>query len=103
MELPENIGINKHAIKLVVGKHPLYSLIYVLSLVELETLKTYIKTYLRTGFIRPSKSSADVLIFFDKKLNGNLHVCVNYQGLNNPTIKNLYLLLLIGKLLDQLR
>lgn len=51
MELPKNTGMNKYAIKLIEGKQPLYSLIYSLELVELETLKTYIKTYQKTGFI----------------------------------------------------
>lgn len=39
MGLPENIGMNKHAIKLIDGKQPSYRPIYALSLVELETLK----------------------------------------------------------------
>ncbi len=51
MELPENTGINKYAIKLINGKQPLYGLIYALSLVELKTLKIYIETHLKTGFI----------------------------------------------------
>ena len=54
MELPENIGINKHAIKLTDGKQPPYEPIYAFSLVELETLKAYIKTYFKTGFIQAS-------------------------------------------------
>ena len=65
-ELPENIGINKHAIKLVEKKQPPYGSIYRLSLVELETLKTYIETHLKTGFILPFKSLIDALIFFNK-------------------------------------
>ncbi len=51
MELPENTGMNEHAIKLIEGKQPPYEPIYALSPVELETLKTYIKTHLKTGFI----------------------------------------------------
>ena len=54
MELPKNIGINEHAIKLQEGKQPPYRPIYSLGLVELEILKTYIKIYLKTGFIWPS-------------------------------------------------
>ena len=50
MQLAKNIGINKHAIKLEKCKHPLYRLIYSLELVELETSKIYIKTYLKSGF-----------------------------------------------------
>ena len=51
MELPENTSINEHAIKLQNGKQPPYGPIYSLGPVELETLKTYIKTHLKTGFI----------------------------------------------------
>ena len=51
MELLENTGINEHAIKLIKEKKLLYGPIYALNLVELETLKAYIETYLKTGFI----------------------------------------------------
>ncbi len=67
---------------------------------ELEALKTYIETHLKTGFIRSSKSPTGAPILFDKKPDGSLRLCVNYQGLNNLTIKNRYLLLLIGEALD---
>ncbi len=45
---------------------------------ELETLKTYIETNLKTGFIRPSKSPAEAPILFDKKSDGSLYLCVDY-------------------------
>ena len=51
MELPENIGMNEHTIKLIKEKQLLYKLIYALRLVDPKTFKTYIKTYLKTGFI----------------------------------------------------
>ncbi len=51
MELPKNTSINKYAIKLVEDKQPPYGSIYALNPVKLETLKTYIKTHLKTGFI----------------------------------------------------
>ena len=50
-ELPENTGINEHAIKLEEDKQPLFGPIYSLEPVELEILKTYIKTNLANGFI----------------------------------------------------
>ena len=65
MELPENTDMNEHVIKLIEGKQPPYGLIYSLKLVELETLKTYIETYLKTGFIQPSKSPASAPILFN--------------------------------------
>ncbi len=55
---------------------------------ELETLKAYIKNNLASGFIRPSKSPARVPILFDKKPDSSLRLYVDYQDLNNLTIKN---------------
>ena len=102
MELPKNTGINKHAIELRDDKQPPYRPIYSLELVKLKTLKTYIKTHLKTGFIQPFKSPAGASILFNKKPDGNHWLCVNYWGVNNLTIKNQYLLLLISEALDWL-
>ncbi len=88
MELPKNIGMNEHAIELIEGKQPPYGPIYTFSLMELETLKSYIKIYLKTGFIQPFKSPARALILFDKKPDGSFRLCIDYRGLNNLTIKN---------------
>lgn len=55
---------------------------------ELEILKTYIETDLKTRFIQPFKSLADAVILFDKKPDGSLHFYVDYQGFNNLIIKN---------------
>ncbi len=65
-------------------------------------MKTYIETRLKTGFIQLSKSLVGAPIFFDKKPDGSLRLCVNYRGLNNLTIKNRYSLPLIDKSLDRL-
>ena len=101
-EFSENTGINEHVIELEEGKQPLFGPIYSLEPVELKTLKTYIKTNLANGFIRPSKSPAGAPILFDRKPDRSLHLCVNYWGFNNLTIKNWYPLPLIGELLDWL-
>ena len=98
--LPERTGANKHAIELKKGNQPPYGPIYSLGPVELETLKIYIETNLANGFIRASKSPAGAPILFVRKPNGSLCLCVNYQGLNNFTIKNWYPLPLIGESLD---
>ena len=102
VELSENTGINEHAIELEEGKQPPFRPIYCLRPVELETLKTYIKTNLANGFIRPFKSPAGAPILFDRKPDGSLRLCVDYWGLNNITIKNQYPLPLISESLDQL-
>ena len=88
MELLENIGMNKHIIKLIKEKQPFYGPIYALKPIELETLKAYIKTHLKTRFIRPSKSPIGALILFNNKLDSSLYLYIDYQGLNNLTIKH---------------
>ncbi len=102
MELPENTGINELVIELLDGKQPPYKPIYTLSPVELETLKTYIETHFKTGFIQPSKSPVKAPILFDKKPDGTLHLYVDYRGLNNLIIKNQYPLPLIREALERL-
>ena len=99
-ELPENTGINEHAIELEEGKQSLFGPIYSLGPVELETLKTYIKTNLANNFIRSSKSPTGAPILFNRKPDGSLHFYVDYWGFKNITIKNQYPLPLIGELLD---
>ena len=87
-KLSEYTGINDHAIGLVDGQQPPYGPIYSLGPVLLETLKDYIETNLANSLIKPSKSLADAPILFDRKSDGFLWLCVNYQGLNNLIIKN---------------
>ena len=96
-ELPENIGMNEHAIKLEEGKQSPFELIYSLGPIELETLKTYIKINLTNGLICTSKYSAGAFILFNKKLDGSLRLCVDYCSLNNIIIKIQYPLPLIEK------
>ncbi len=77
-KLPEHIEINDYAIKLVDNEQILYGPIYSLGPVELEILKAYIKNNLANSFIRPSKSPAGVLIFFNKKPDGSIRLYVDY-------------------------
>ena len=100
--LPKRTKLNKHALDLEDGNRLSYRSIYSLGLVELETLKTYIETHLKIGFIQSSKSPAGAPILFNKKPDGSLRLCVDYRGLNNLTIKNRYPLPLIGESLDRL-
>ena len=102
MELPEYAKMNDHTIVLEEDKQLPFGQIYSLRPVKLKILKTYIKTILVNSFIPPSKSPVQASILFNKKLDGSLRLCIDYQGLNNITIKNRYLLPLICELLDQL-
>ncbi len=101
-ELLKHTEINDHAIEFVDDWQPPYGPIYSLGPVELETLKAYIKNNLANDFIRPSKSPAGAPILFDKKPDSSLRLCVDYQGLNNLTIKNRYPLPLVGESFDWL-
>lgn len=100
MKLPKNISIYKPTIKLVKAKQLFFCPLYAFILIELETLKTHIKTHLKTGFIRTFRSSASTLILFDKKSDGSLCLYIDYRGLNHLTIKNRYFMSLIYELLD---
>ena len=88
IKLFEYMEINDYAIELVHDWQPLYGLIYNLGPIELEILKAYIKNNLANGFIRSFRSPIEALIFFDKKLDSSLRLCMDYQGFNNLTIKN---------------
>lgn len=70
--------MSKYAIKLVEGKYTWYGLIYSVIQIELETLKTYIETQLKTGFSRPSKLLTGLAILFHKGFDGSLQLCINY-------------------------
>lgn len=63
MEFLKNIGIITYVIKLVDRKQLPYESIYTFNLVELETLKAYITTHLKTRLIKLSKSSDIVFIY----------------------------------------
>ena len=96
-ELPEYTRINNPLIDLLDDKQLLYGPIYNLGPVKLESLKTYIKANLASGYIRLSKSPAGASILFVRKKDSSLCLCVDYRGLNNLTIKNCYLLPLMGE------
>jgi predicted transport protein len=69
---------------------------------ELQELKAYINKNIKKGFIRLSKSPAEYLVMFVPKKNRKLQLCVNFQKLNDITIKNQYPLLNIKELRNQL-
>ena len=94
--------ISNHAIKLVNDRQLPYGLIYSLGPIELETLKVYIKNNLTNSFIRFSKSPVRAFILFNQKPDSSLKLYVDYQGLNNLTIKNRYPLSFVGESLDRL-
>jgi hypothetical protein len=90
-------------IDLLLNTMPPFGPIYGLSPVELETLRSYIKENLASGYLRHSQSPASAPIFFVKKKDGSLHLVVDYRGLNKITIRNQYPLPLIPKILERLQ
>eukprot|EP00064_Thunnus_orientalis_P002229 superscaffoldBa00000156_g2236 len=53
----------------------------------MEPMKKYIESSLAAGITHPSSSPAGAgFVFVDKK-DKTLHPCINYQGLNDITIK----------------
>ena len=57
---------------------------------------------LRKGYIRPSKSSQTSPVFFVEKKDRSKRMVINYRNLNDQTVKNNYLLLLITDLIDNM-
>jgi len=50
-------------------------------------MESYINDSLAAGIIRPSSSPAGAGFFFVEKKDKTLHPCIDYQGLNDITIK----------------
>ena len=57
---------------------------------------------LRKGYIRPSKSPQTLPVFFVDKKDRSKQMIIDYYNLNNQTVKNNYLLLLITELIDNM-
>ena len=76
---------------------------YKMAPTELRELSNQLQELLDKGFIRPSVSPWGVLVLFIKKKDGSLRLCIDYQMLNQITIKNKYPLPRIDDLFDQLQ
>jgi len=94
-------GPEDMVIDLKPGKQPPSAKLFSLSPDKLELLKEYLDKMLRTGKIRPSKSSARAPIFFAKQAKGKLHIVVYYHSLNAIIIKAKYPLSLMTTLMEQ--
>ena len=69
----------------------------------MEALRKEVDKNLKQGFIQPLTLPAGALILFVKTKDGGLQLCVNYQKLNQITVKNYYALPLIEELIYRLR
>jgi len=69
---------------------------------EREEVQKFVKDQLRKGYIKPSKSSQMLLVFFVGKKDRSKQMIMDYCNLNDQTVKNNYLLLLITDLIDNI-
>ena len=70
---------------------------------ELKELMLQLKDLTDKGFIQPSISPWGASMFFVKKKDGSLRMCIDYWQLNKVTLKNKYPLPRIDDLFDQLQ
>lgn len=73
---------------------------YQMAPAEMAELNKQLKELLDKGFIRPSISPCSAPVLFLMKKDGSFRLCIDYQGLNRITKKNMYPLLQIDELLD---
>ena len=74
-----------------------------LSPAEQEEVTAFLDDQLKKGYIRPSKSPQTSPVFFIPKKDGKKQMVQDYHYLNEHTVKNNYLLLLITQLVDKLQ
>ena len=89
-----------HAIDLKEMFKPKKRRIYLLSKNEREEVQNFVNNQLRKEYIRPSKSSQMLLVFFVDKKDGSKRMVIDYCSLNNQIVKNNYPLSLITDLID---
>ncbi len=77
--------------------------LYSFSTLEREAMEKYISDFLTAKIIHPSSSPAGTGFFFVKKKDGSLHPCIDYQGLNDITVKNTYPLPLMSSAFEHLQ
>jgi hypothetical protein len=86
------------SIELIPGTTPISH--YRMDVKDLDELKKQIEEPLSKGFIRPSSSPWGAPTFFVDKKDESRRLCIDYQSLNEVTIKNKYPLPRIEDLFD---
>jgi hypothetical protein len=90
-------------IDLLLGTPPISRRPYRMPVNELEALKKQIAELQSKGFIRPISSPWGAPMLFVEKKDGTQWMCVDYQSLNEVTIKNKYPLPRIEDLFSQVK
>ncbi|GJV11837.1 putative nucleotidyltransferase, ribonuclease H [Tanacetum coccineum] len=105
-ELPKKLPPRREVdynIKLGPGSKPPAKAPYRMPPPELKELCNQLKELMDVGYIRPLKAPYGAPVLFQRKKDGSLRMCIDYQVLNKVTIKNKYPIPLIADLFDQLR
>jgi hypothetical protein len=82
---------------------PVSKVPYRMSTPELKELQLQLEELLKKGYIFQSVSPWGAPVFFVKKKDGTLRLCIDFRQLNKVTIKNKYPLPRIDYLFDQLK
>ena len=90
-------------IEILLRTAPTFKAPYRMAPTELKELKIQLQELLDKGFIRPSVSPWGAPVFFVKKKDGTLRMCIDYRQINKVTVKNKYPLSRIEDLFDQLK
>ena len=94
--------VQDHTIDLKETFKPRKGRIYPLSKNKREEVQNFVEDQLRKGYIRPLKSPQTSPVFFIGKKDRSKRIVMNYYNLNDQTVKNNYLLLLITDLIDNM-
>lgn len=90
------------SIDLAPNTTPISKAPYRIAPAELRELKIQLQELLDKGFIRPSASPLGAPVFFVRKKDGSLRICIDYRQLNQAIVKNKTPLPRIVDLFDQL-
>ena len=86
----------------MLGSRPLAQAPYWITPPKLIELQKQLAELLDAGLVQPSKAPYGAPMLFQKKQDGSLRMCVDYQALNKVTIKNKYPIPLVVELFDRL-
>jgi hypothetical protein len=91
------------SINLIPRAAPVSKTPYIMSTPELKELQMQLEEIMKKGYICPSMSPWGAPVFFVKKKDGTLRLCIDFKQLNKVIVKNKYPLPRIDDLFDQLK